>query len=145
MVWAIDERHAPLYWFPRDCPRAMVWATSQTSDDDRQIFLGDLEPPRLLAIERSELSAMTSRTLYGYRLPVDSFRPLQVGGYWVSDDPVEPIEIVAMTDLCARIALAGIELRVMESLWPWWDDVIRSTLEFSGCRLSLSPNFPGST
>ena len=20
-VWAIDEDHAPLYWFPRDCPR----------------------------------------------------------------------------------------------------------------------------
>lgn len=21
-VWAIDTRHLPLYWFPRDCPRA---------------------------------------------------------------------------------------------------------------------------
>ncbi|MEP7112276.1 MAG: DUF6886 family protein [Ilumatobacteraceae bacterium] len=24
-VWAIDSQHAPLYWFPRDCPRVAVW------------------------------------------------------------------------------------------------------------------------
>ena len=24
-VWAIDAEHSPLYWFPRDCPRAAVW------------------------------------------------------------------------------------------------------------------------
>jgi len=22
LVWAIDTRHLPLYWFPRECPRA---------------------------------------------------------------------------------------------------------------------------
>ncbi|MBA2308744.1 MAG: hypothetical protein H0W01_05455 [Pseudonocardiales bacterium] len=21
LVWAIDDEHAPAYWFPRDCPR----------------------------------------------------------------------------------------------------------------------------
>src|SRR5690242_18830335 len=30
-VWAIDGQHAPLYWFPRDCPRVTVWA-----NDDAQ-------------------------------------------------------------------------------------------------------------
>lgn len=25
MVWAIDEWHSPLYWLPRDCPRAAFW------------------------------------------------------------------------------------------------------------------------
>ena len=25
-VWAIDAAHAPVYWFPRDCPRGAVWA-----------------------------------------------------------------------------------------------------------------------
>jgi hypothetical protein len=29
-VWVIDAAHAPLYWFPRDCPRVTVWPrTSQ--------------------------------------------------------------------------------------------------------------------
>ena len=28
-VWAIDEQHSPVYWFPRDCPRGSVWANSE--------------------------------------------------------------------------------------------------------------------
>ena len=28
-VWAVDSRHLPLYWFPRECPRGTFWATSQ--------------------------------------------------------------------------------------------------------------------
>ena len=24
-VWAIDDDHAPLYWFPRACPRITAW------------------------------------------------------------------------------------------------------------------------
>jgi hypothetical protein len=23
LVWAVDTRHAPMFWFPRDCPRGM--------------------------------------------------------------------------------------------------------------------------
>ena len=26
LVWAVDTRHLPLYWFPRDCPRGTFWA-----------------------------------------------------------------------------------------------------------------------
>ena len=25
MVWAVDEEHAPGFWFPRDAPRACCW------------------------------------------------------------------------------------------------------------------------
>jgi hypothetical protein len=39
-VWAIDTRHLPLYWFPRDCPRATFWANDDTSDDDIDRWLG---------------------------------------------------------------------------------------------------------
>ena len=30
-VWAVDTRHLPLYWFPRECPRGTFWATPQTT------------------------------------------------------------------------------------------------------------------
>ncbi len=30
-VWAIDTRHLPFYWFPRDCPRATFWAVEGTT------------------------------------------------------------------------------------------------------------------
>ena len=30
LVWAVDTRHLPLYWFPRQCPRGTFWADSAT-------------------------------------------------------------------------------------------------------------------
>ena len=38
-------------------------------------------------------------------------------------------------DLLARHADAGIELRMVDNLWPLWERVVASTLEFSGIRL----------
>ncbi|MHB8576903.1 MAG: DUF6886 family protein, partial [Dehalococcoidia bacterium] len=34
LVWAIDDWHAPLYYVPRDCPRACFWPGPQTSPED---------------------------------------------------------------------------------------------------------------
>ena len=39
-VWAIDEWHAPMYYFPRDCPRACFWPGPTTSDEDRERWFG---------------------------------------------------------------------------------------------------------
>ena len=46
LVWAVDTRHAPMFWFPRDCPRGCVWAVSMTTAADRERFFGqsDREP-----------------------------------------------------------------------------------------------------
>src|SRR5438067_2815838 len=40
LVWAIDTRHLPLYWFPRDCPRCTFWAGPRTTEGDVTRFLG---------------------------------------------------------------------------------------------------------
>src|SRR5438477_579982 len=39
-VWAIGTRLLPVYWFPRECPRATFWAESTTSEEDVERFLG---------------------------------------------------------------------------------------------------------
>jgi hypothetical protein len=49
--------------------------------------------------------------------------------------PVEPLELVELGDLLSRHVEAGIELRIMENLWPLWDRVVASTVGFSGMRL----------
>ena len=46
-VWAIDTRHLPLYWFPRDCSRATFWAVSTTADADVAASTLDFSGPRL--------------------------------------------------------------------------------------------------
>jgi len=79
---------------------------------------------------------MRSAVVYAYRLPEVSFaEDLGVGGYWLSRETVVPDEIVELRDLVGRHAAAGIELRAVDNLWPTWNRVVDSSLEFSGIRL----------
>ena len=59
----------------------------------------------------------------------------EVGGYWFSRETVRPTERVELGDLVVRHAEAGIELRVVDNLWPAWNRVVASSLECSGIRL----------
>jgi hypothetical protein len=135
LVWAVDTRHAPVFWFPRDCPRACIWPVSATTLDDRERFFGQSAANRVHVIEADWLKRMLTCSLYAYRLPAHAFRPHEVGGYWVADEPVEAIEQVVVDDLLGRHAQARIELRVTPSIWPFWRRVTDSTVEFSGSRL----------
>ena len=55
----------------------------------------------------------------------------------VSDHPVTPLgPPERVGDLFTLHDEACIELRVLSNLWPFWDRVIASTLDFSGIRLA---------
>jgi hypothetical protein len=132
-VWAIDTRHVPLYWFPRDCPRATFWAVEQTSDDDVDRFLGGDRTRRVHIVEPVWLEWMRNMHLFAYRLPDATFEPED--RYWISPTAVEPSQSVELADLLALHATAEIELRIAPKLLELWDRVIASTLDFSGIRL----------
>ncbi len=142
LVWAVDTRHAPMFWFPRDCPRGCIWPASTTTPADRELFFGQSSANRIHVIEADWLGRMQDCQLYAYRLPAEAFRPHQVGGYWVSDQPAEAIEQVVVDDLLGRHARARIELRITPSIWPFWRRITGSTVEFSGCRLSNAAQHP---
>jgi len=145
LVWAVDTRHAPMFWFPRDCPRGCIWPVSTTTEEDRERFFGQSAARRVHVMEASWLDRVRDATLYAYRLPTEAFRPHEsVGGYWVADQPVEATERDALTDHIGRHAAAGIELRITPSIWPFWRRVTRSTVEFSGSRLRNSDPRPES-
>jgi hypothetical protein len=132
-VWAVDTRHLPLYWFPRECPRATFWAKPGSTPGDLEILAG---APRVHAVEEAWLTRMHDTRVVAYRLPEQTFAPdPEVGGYWLSRQPVAPLEVVELGDLVARHEEARIELRVVTDLWPLWDRVVSSSLEFSGIRL----------
>ena len=79
---------------------------------------------------------MRSARVVAYRLPEATFAPdREVGGYWLSRAAVEPLDVVELGDLVARHEASGIELRAVPNLWPIWNRVVASTLEFSGIRL----------
>jgi len=132
-VWAVDTRHLPLYWFPRECPRATFWATPETASADAELLGGE---PRVHAIEERWLPRLRTTRVVAYRLPEETFVPdPEVGGYWLSRLPAVPLELVELGDLVVRHERAGIDLRIVANLWPLWDQVASSTLEFSGIRL----------
>jgi hypothetical protein len=142
LVWAIDTRHAPMFWFPRDCPRGCIWPVSTTTPEDRESFFGQSAANRVHVMEGCWLRRMQDCRLYAYRLPSEPFRPHEVGGYWIADEPVDAIEQVVVDDLVGRHADAGIELRITPSIWPFWRRVANSTVEFSGSRLRNSAPHP---
>ena len=143
LVWAVDTRHSPLFWFPRDCPRGCVWPMSTTTADDRERFFGPGGASRVHVIEGGWLDRVRDCRLYAYRLPAESFSPHEtVGGYWVTGRTVTAADRVTVDDLLGRHAAAGIELRVAPSVWPFWRRVAASTVEFSGCRLRNAADHP---
>jgi hypothetical protein len=131
-----------MFWFPRDCPRGCIWPVTATTPKDRERFFGQSAATRIHVMEAGWLARMQACRLYAYRLPAAVFRPHEVGGYWVADEPVEAVEQVIVDDLVGRHAAARIELRITPSIWPFWRRVADSTVEFSGSRLGNSARHP---
>jgi hypothetical protein len=134
-VWAIDEPHSWLYWFPRDCPRACFWAVETTTDTDVDEWLDGDRGRRVAVIETAWLERLRTIELYGYRMPREPFDVVEDDRFYIASTPVDAIERVAAGDLLMRHAEAGNELRIAPALYPLWDRVIETTLEFSGIRL----------
>ena len=136
LVWAVDTRHLPLFWFPRECPRGTFWAGERTSDDDVEFFLSGRRDLRVHAIDADWHRRLKEGRVVAYRMPEATFEPDPVvTGYWRSREAVTPIDAVVLKDLIGLHAAAGIELRVVLDLWSVWDRIIASTLEYSGIRL----------
>lgn len=131
-VWAMDEEHAPLYWFPRECPRATFWPDSEPTRAQLALLGGRRR--RVHAIEWAWLERVRRCELWVYDLEPSSFVHRE-NGMWVSESPVEPLGVAPVGDLLARHREARIELRLVDNLWPLWELVTSSGLNFSGVRL----------
>jgi hypothetical protein len=133
-VWAIDAAHAPLYWFPRDCPRVTVWA----NDDAQHARLQDrflTTARRVQAAPLAWLDRVRRCELYEYELDAARFAPWgEAEGQWVAHETVEPVAVRAVGDLLDRHVTAGVELRLVPDLRPLRDAVVESGLPFSIVR-----------
>ncbi|MEO3793335.1 DUF6886 family protein [Nonomuraea sp. B10E15] len=136
-VWAVGHDRCPDYWFPRDCPRAMAWAGPRTTQEDLDRIVGVGCGDRVHAVEYGWLRAIMDVRLYAYRLPADDFKPIGDPPHAVvATVPVAPLgPPEPVSDLFELHEEAGIQLRVMADLWPFWNEVTASTLEFSGIRM----------
>jgi Family of unknown function (DUF6886) len=134
-IWAIDDAHSWLYWFPRDCPRACFWAVGETTDDDVERWLDGDRDRRVAVVETGWLERLRNVVLYAYRMPREPFDIVEDERFSIASVPVDAIERSEVGDLLARHAAEGIELRIAPSLYPLWGRVSESSLDFSGIRL----------
>lgn len=144
LVWAIDEWHAPMYLFPRDCPRILYWPLPTTTPDDHARRWDDRDARMIACAEQAWLSRIEATTLYRYALPTDGFEDLQDAGMFVSREAVVPLAVEPVSDLLGALRAARVELRLMPSLLPLrdlWD----TTLHASGIRLRNAAGWDGGT
>ncbi|MGW6949065.1 DUF6886 family protein [Streptomyces xanthophaeus] len=138
VVWAVDAAQAPDYWFPRQCPRAMAWTAPATVTADTERIIGPGGGQRVHAIEYGWVQRFLTVELFAYRLPAAAFRPIgdPVPYAHVSHGPVEPMgPAEPVGDLLRLHQEAGIQLRILDNLWGFWDAVTTSTLGYGGIRL----------
>jgi Family of unknown function (DUF6886) len=135
LVWAIDAEYSFLYYFPRECPRAAIWALPDSTPEDIERFLGHTSAARVIAIEAAWQERIRSATLYVYTLPADGFKSLGDIGMHVCRTEVRPLSVEPVGDLVQRLTESDVELRITPSLWPLADAAVKSTLHFSLIRM----------
>lgn len=136
-VWAVDYDRAPDYWFPRQCPRALAWVTPATTEEDRERIIGPGGGLRVHAVEYGWLERIRTAELYAYRLDARDFRPFDESRHaHVAETGVVPLgPAERVRNLFELYEEADIQLRVLPALLPFWDQVVTTTLGFSGIRL----------
>ncbi len=142
LVWAIDDWHQPMYLFPRDCPRILLWRTPSTVAADAQVYFGAASARMVAYVEEAWADAVSTATLYRYELPPESFESLDDAGMWVSRAAVRPLRRTEIGDLADELSAAGVELRTLPDLTPL-KDVWNTSLHASGIRLRNAVNWNG--
>jgi len=134
LVWSIDEWHQPMYLFPRECPRILVWPTVHTTERERKEIWGTTSHRMIAYVERRWVPRLRETPLYRYELPSSSFQSLDDAGMWVSSQDVIPRTKMPMGDLLMALRHEAVEVRSLDSLVPL-RGLWATSLHVSGIRL----------
>lgn len=136
LIWAITGFCLPNFLTPRNCPRVAYYATEKSSESDKDRFFSSHNSLHVLAIEQLWYTTMKNTILYLYEFDISDFY-LQDGiaGYYVSEKEQKPINKIIVTDIFSELFNRNIEVRLVTDLWKLSDDVKKSTLNWSLCRM----------
>ena len=135
-VWAVHPDRLRNYLLPRECPRVTFYAADDSDPDDVRRLIGPTLAKAVVAIEAAWLERARNSTLYLYVLPSAGFECIdRNAGYWINRASVTPECIQRIDDCLQAILDRGVELRIVQSLWPLFDAVVKSTLHYSCIRM----------
>lgn len=137
LVWAINEQCLPNFLTPRDCPRVAYYYTDRSSDKDKSRLFSSPYVQHVVAIESKWFETMKNTTLYLYEFdPSDFILQDEIAGYYVSDKKQKPVNKIVIMDVFKELFDRNVELRVMPNLWDLAEDIKKTTLNWSLCRMS---------
>ncbi len=136
LVWAIDEAHLPNYLTPRDCPRVTYHVGPEATDADIARFFSSPGCRHVVAIEHAWFPALLSTEVTVYEFDPAGFTLQdEIAGYYVSAQTQALISATRVSNLSAALFARGVELRVVDLLWPLGRAVQVSSLRWSLCRM----------
>lgn len=136
LVWAINEQCLPNFLTPRDCPRVTYYATDRSNVVDRIRFFSSPYIQHAVVIESKWFSIMKNTVLYLYEFDESDFcLQDEVAGYYVSEKEQIPINKIIVPDLFLELFKRNIELRIIPNLRDISEEVKKSTLNWSLCRM----------
>lgn len=137
LVWAINELCLPNFLTPRDCPRVAYYAGKHANCNDQERFFSCTDSTHVVAIESTWFKIMRNTTLYIYEFdPNNFYLQDEVAGYYVSENAETPINKYVVDDIFAELFNRDVELRILHNLWDLGEEVKKSTLNWSLCRMS---------
>ena len=74
----MTERHQPIYFTPRNCPRVCFWPLPTTTAQDMEQFWANVSDRMVIAIEAAWFERVCTTQLYRYVMPNEPCTPTDV-------------------------------------------------------------------
>lgn len=111
--------------------------TDRSSENDKLRFFSSPDIQHAVAIESKWFEIMKSTTLYIYEFdPSDFILQDEVAGYYVSYKEQKPINKIVIPDIFKELFIRNVEVRILPNLWNLAEDIMKSTLNWSLCRMA---------
>ena len=139
LVWAINEECLPNFLTPRNCPRVTYYSTDKSSKEDKEKYFSSKSSKHVVAIEHKWFETMKNTVLYLYEFDISKFcLQDEIAGYYVSEVTQVPIKQIIMTNLFNELSNRNVEIRIVDSLWDLSDEIKRTSLNWSMCRMAYA-------
>ncbi len=136
-VYAVDEAHQALYFFPPDCPRLAVWADSSSRAEDVEWLQERTDQRILLAIDSSWADRVARGSICRYLVSPESFFQENNHGCFVSRLPIKVATPTIFDNLPQAMREADAMLAVVGSLSAFAHSIESSTLHVTMIRMGL--------
>jgi len=135
LVWALTEQHLPQWLTPRDCPRVTYRIVETTTQEDIERYFSS-SARYCIAIEYGWFKTMAGTVLYVYEFDPANFYFDSRAGFYVSDKMETPIAKTRYGDLFGELFRRNVEVRLLNNLWDFADEVKNTTLQYSISRMA---------